>query len=642
MLLSAPVLLQRSNKNRAGLTCESDWWSFIGVLPVLNNASWTLWFTVSALLASMIIALPTDAGAPDPTTFDGGSGNRLGLTFSPDGKTAFWVEWEGKWGSRSSGQRVIYMARKESGVWSTAEPAPFSEIYSDDDPFVSPDGQWLYFVSERPANDKDEIIDADIWRYSLVDQDRLEHLPVNSGSAEYSPVVTSSGAMYFASTRDGGVGEGDLYRAPAADESFGPPEPLGQAVNSNGGEWNLWVSADESELIFEASSRPTNVSVSGDLYYSWHTPAGWASAVPIENLNTDGSELMPRLHPDGNTLYYTTARIGGHARIASADWIRLSAQLRAGYAPQLLVANRSSHEITFVDLSLGKVVTRVATGEGPHLLSNVSDGRVLATGYGEFPKPHVEAVSRRPEFVESPNARLTLIDVKNHAVVLDRAVEDCARPHASWIVAERAYVTCEDEGHVLVVDLGDGRTAGRFHTGQKGSHVLGFEPESRTLTVSNTDSGSLTLIDIDSGRSRIVELANGSEGSLILGDRIYVANALAGSVSVVNVPTAQLVAEIDSVCDFPIAIGRGANKHIWVACFESAEIVAIDSDRFVVDRRVTLDDQPLNLLLHPGRELAYVSLPRQNAIAEIDLRSGTEIRRIRVGVEPDGLRWATP
>jgi hypothetical protein len=59
-----------------------------------------------------------------------------------------------------------------------------------------------------------------------------------------------------------------------------------------------------------------------------------------------------------------------------------------------------------------------------------------------------------------------------------------------------------------------------------------------------------------------------------------------------------------------------------------------------VKHRIGLDDQPLNIVLHPDRELAYVSLPRQNAVAEIDLVSGLEVRRIRVGIEPDGLRWA--
>jgi hypothetical protein len=201
----------------------------------------------------------------------------------------------------------------------------------------------------------------------------------------------------------------------------------------------------------------------------------------------------------------------------------------------LLVANRSSHEVTFVDLSRGEVVDRIATGEGPHLLSNVSDGRVLATGYGQFPRPHTEAVTSRPPFVESLNSRLTLIDVKNRTVLFDKAIEDCAKPHASWIVAQRGYVTCEEEQQVLAIDLKNGQTVGQFDTRQLGSHVLGYEPLSTTLAVSNTDSGSLTLIDIDSGETKIVDLPNGSEGSLVLSDRIWVGNAWEGSTSIVDI-----------------------------------------------------------------------------------------------------------
>jgi Tol biopolymer transport system component len=204
--------------------------------------------------------------------------------------------------------------------------------YSDGDPFVSPDGRWLYFVSERPISRDDELPDANIWRYNLVEKDHLEYVSVNSASAEYSPVVTTSGNLYFASNRGGGPGEGDLYRASLKDGKFLPPEVLSPVFNTHNGEWNLWVSADENEIIFEASSRPSNISASGDFYYSWHTPAGWTLAIPIEQLNSRNSELMPRLHPDGETLYYTSAPLRGHARILTEKWKPLRAQLRSAYA----------------------------------------------------------------------------------------------------------------------------------------------------------------------------------------------------------------------------------------------------------------------------------------------------------------------
>jgi DNA-binding beta-propeller fold protein YncE len=594
--------------------------------------------TGSVLIVGALLASPAFPGAPDPSIFDAGAENRMGLTFTPDGKRAFWVEWDGAWGGKGT-QRVIYSAELRDETWTRPVPAPFSGRYSDDDPFVSPDGRWLYFVSERPVDDGDEERDADIWRYSLAEEGRLEHLSINSEAAEYSPVITSSGALYFASARDGGPGQGDIYRAAAVEDGFALPELLDPAINSRYGEWNLWVSGDESELIFEASSRPTNLSAAGDLYYSWRGPDGWTVPVPLTSLNSAGSELMPRLHPDGDTLYYTTAPLGGHARIETTSWRELRSQLRAEFAPILLVANRSSHEVTFVDLSRGEVVARIPTGDGPHLLSNVSDGKVLATGYGEFPRPHAEPVSQRPPFVESLNSRLTLIDSRSRTVLLDRVIEDCAKPHASWIIGETAYVTCETELQVLALDLANGRVTRSFATRQDGSHVLGYAPRSRTLIVSNTDSGSVTLINIDDGETDIVDLGNGSEGLLVIEEHVWVGNAWDGSVSVVDARTGTELTRTEPVCNFPISFSEG-RQHVWLACFGSAELVSFDTDTFTPVRRISLDDQPLNLLLHPDRDVAYISLPRKNAVAEIDLESGEELRRITVGIEPDGLRWA--
>jgi DNA-binding beta-propeller fold protein YncE len=586
----------------------------------------------------LLTAIPVNALAQDPP-FAPKNDNQAGLDFSPDGATAYWVEWNGEWGSNAASRRTIYVSTLENDEWTAAQVAPFSGQYSDDDPFVSPDGRWLYFVSERPAGDDDSELDADIWRYSVAGDERLQHLNINSDAAEYSPVVTASGALYFASAREGGYGQGDLYKAAAKGEKFAAPENLGGAVNRSTGEWNLWVSASEYDLIFEASSRPSNVSIPGDLYYSWRTPAGWTAATPLEDLNTRGSELLPRLHPDGRTLYYTTALSGEHARIAATDWQSLRADTRSSYAPTLLVANRSSHDVSLVDLARGEVIAAVGTGEGPHLLSNVSDGRVLATGYGEFPRPHGRPVETRPPFVETLNSRVTLIDVATQFVLLETTLDDCSKPHASWIVGRSAYVTCESEQRVAVVDLESGRTTGHFDTHQQGSHVLAFEPESRMLAVSNTESGSVTLIDIDNGDTRVVPLAAGSEGSLAIDGQIWVANATDGSISLIDPRSASVVKHIDAVCDFPIAFSAEQENEVWLACFASAELVAIDRESFAIGLRIKLREPPLNLVTHPSRRLAYFSFPRQNAVAEIDLESGEELRRIRVGIEPDGLRW---
>ncbi len=270
---------------------------------------------------AIIAVCSAAAAAPDPVEFNAGFQNRSGLTFSPDGRTAWWAEWNGKWGSHARGPSTIYRSVRVGDAWSEPVAAPFTGDFSDDDPFVSPDGAWLYFVSDRPVDDSDDDPDSNIWRYSLRDDGRLEHLSVNSPDTEYSPVVTSMGRLYFASDRDGGFGRGDVYVAEPSDDGFLASVPLGEGVNSRHGEWNVWVSADERALVFESSSRPENRSGPGDLYFSLRTLTGWAPAIPLEALNSVDSDLLPRMHPDGETLYYTTAPIGGHARIVSVKWV---------------------------------------------------------------------------------------------------------------------------------------------------------------------------------------------------------------------------------------------------------------------------------------------------------------------------------
>ncbi len=265
---------------------------------------------------------------PNPALFDSGLENHLGLTFSPDGETAYWASWNGKWGSGGVLQRQIYVSTKRDDRWSRATPLVVLGESNNDDPFVSPDGRWLYFISDARTSPDDNVRDTNIWRYRLRDAGTLEPVPVNSTASEYSPVVTSSGAIYFASDRAGGAGAGDIYRAMPSAGGFHSPKPLGPGINSEHGEWNVWVSSDEGEMLFEASSRPTNVTVPGDIYYSWRTDSGWAAAIPVAQLNTTNSDLMPRLHPDGKTLYYTSAPIGGQAEIKVANWPQLRKQLR--------------------------------------------------------------------------------------------------------------------------------------------------------------------------------------------------------------------------------------------------------------------------------------------------------------------------
>src|ERR1700759_3017446 len=63
-------------------------------------------------------------------------------SFTPEGKTVFF--------SRGGLYWTVCFARNSNGVWLRPQVAPFSGVWRDTDPFVSPDGKRLFFVSNRP------------------------------------------------------------------------------------------------------------------------------------------------------------------------------------------------------------------------------------------------------------------------------------------------------------------------------------------------------------------------------------------------------------------------------------------------------------------------------------------------------------
>jgi dipeptidyl aminopeptidase/acylaminoacyl peptidase len=241
----------------------------------------------------------------------------LGLVFSPDGNELYFARMDGPWG-RAGNRSTLYTARQGPDGWSHAKPL-FGDGFDDGDPALSPDGRYLYFTTDRSIPDEVES-DPDIWVADRVEGGwgNLRPVPgLDSEGMEFSPTFTQDGRIYFASTRPGGVGSGDIWMADPAGDGFSDPVLVGSPVSTASGEWNVLVAPDESFLIVEASGREDALSARGDLYLHYRDGAGWSDPQPLESVNTPGSDLMPRLSPDGRHVFYTSSRTrdGGDADI---------------------------------------------------------------------------------------------------------------------------------------------------------------------------------------------------------------------------------------------------------------------------------------------------------------------------------------
>ena len=270
----------------------------------MNPAPYFLATSVAILLfdcsepkTEMVTRLPESIQSPK---------TEYSLTFTPDEQTLFFVRRDSFF---VPAQGTIYQSRKVEGAWTEPVPAAFSGTFHDSSPFVSPDGKKLFFTSSRPVGG-DSISQPNIWVVELaksVPGKPVFLSKISSGKGEYGPTVDQEGNLYFGSYREGGFGWGDLWMARWNGTGYDPPENLGPAINTEGGEWDGCIAPDGSYLVFEASGREENLSESGDLFLSFQTDTGWTTAFHFPApINSTGSDLTPKIH--GDWLYFGSNR----------------------------------------------------------------------------------------------------------------------------------------------------------------------------------------------------------------------------------------------------------------------------------------------------------------------------------------------
>lgn len=164
----------------------------------------------------------------------------------------------------------LYAAALDSAGRVTDKVKPFAKElrskFNESTPVFSPDGKTMYFTRNNYHNgkrgrDARRTTLLKIYKARLSEEGRWVEeaaLPFNSDAYSTAhPALTPDGRwMYFASDREGGYGQSDLYRvALHPDGSFGDPENLGEAINTEGRESFPFVSK-QNELYFSTDGRP--------------------------------------------------------------------------------------------------------------------------------------------------------------------------------------------------------------------------------------------------------------------------------------------------------------------------------------------------------------------------------------------------
>jgi hypothetical protein len=213
------------------------------------------------------------------------------------------------------------------GHWGQPELVPFSGQYIDLEPMLTNQDRRLYFASNRPV-DSTSITpkDFDIW---YVEREHANApwgkpinvgVPINSEHNEFYPSLAQNMNLYFTSDRSGTLGLDDIFMGAWKGAAYETPISLGESINTEGYEFNAFVSPNEAYLIFSGYDREEGYG-SGDLYISFRDETGkWGPSTNMgKEINSKFMDYCPFVDHNNQTLYFTSRRsaIGGVLDLSS-------------------------------------------------------------------------------------------------------------------------------------------------------------------------------------------------------------------------------------------------------------------------------------------------------------------------------------
>jgi outer membrane protein OmpA-like peptidoglycan-associated protein len=213
-------------------------------------------------------------------------------------------------------QEDFYFAIKEGDTWRKRAclGPPVNTNKNEGAQSITADGNFIYFTACNRSDGHGRMCDL---YYSEI-KDGVWSKPVNLGhkvNTKYSekhPAISADGrTLFFTSNRPGGLGDYDIWVSHKQDGIWGTPVNMGDSINSRGIEQSPFIHPDQQSLYF--SSDGWTGMGQGDLFISRRKPdKSWSKP---ENLgypiNTHNEEIGMIVNAMGDRAYFSSNRREG-------------------------------------------------------------------------------------------------------------------------------------------------------------------------------------------------------------------------------------------------------------------------------------------------------------------------------------------
>jgi YVTN family beta-propeller protein len=302
----------------------------------------------------------------------------------------------------------------------------------------------------------------------------------------------------------------------------------------------------------------------------------------------------------------------------------------------LLVLSKGDLTLAVVDPTTLQVLARVPSGPDPHEVVASADGRLafIANYHG------------------GDNV-ISVIDLEAMKPLTPIDLGPLRAPHGLAFVAGKLWFTAEGAKAIGSYDPAAHRVDWVLGTGQDRTHMIYVWDDLTRMATSNVSSGTVTLIEqrpfAAPGGGRVVDweetvvpVGSGSEGFDVSpdGKELWVANAGAGTISIIDVPAKKVTETV-------AADVTGANRLkftpdgrlVFVSTLRGSDVTVLDGATRRVVKRVPVGKGAAGIQMQPDGQRAYVSCTPDDYVAVIDVSSLAVAGRIEAGRQPDGLAW---
>jgi outer membrane protein OmpA-like peptidoglycan-associated protein/tetratricopeptide (TPR) repeat protein len=207
----------------------------------------------------------------------------------------------------------LYASKFVDGIFQEAKELPFnSNDYSSAHPALSTDGNTLYFASNREGGHGETDIyyctrEGDSWS-----EPQNMGPNINTEGDELFPSVDEDNNLYFSSTGHPGLGALDIFKSRKLNNRWSKPVNMGAPINSPKDDFGLLLDAGGDSGYM--SSNRNSATVDDDIFYFHYDPTITirGNVTDAGNLNAFDNAIVRVYDEDGNLVFETNTDIEGY------------------------------------------------------------------------------------------------------------------------------------------------------------------------------------------------------------------------------------------------------------------------------------------------------------------------------------------